>query len=374
MISGEFSEDLLSRSNELKSGETPMNYFLLAQDEELTFGQIAGIVALVFLLVVIYIFLSYFKLYIQCKLTRAGIGFMDLITMTFKKIPVSMIVQSKIMAVKADLTEAEGVTLSALNSHHLAGGNVPIVIRALIAARKAKIISLTFQEAMAIDRAGRNVLEAVQTSVYPKVIDCPSLDSGKSKLDAVAKDGIELYVRARVTVRANLQQLVGGATEETITARVGEGIISAIGSASSHKEVLENPDVISKKVLADRLDSQTAFEIVSIDIADIDVGGNIGAKLQADQAEADTKVARAKAEGRRAMAVALEQEKEASIQESKAQLISAKAEVPMAISDAFNSGKLGIMDYYRLTNIQADTEMRTSFANGPVQEELSVEA
>lgn len=374
MISGEFSEDLLSRSNELKSGETPMNYFLLAQDEKLTFGQIAGIVALVFLLVVIYIFLSYFKLYIQCKLTRAGIGFMDLISMTFKKIPVSMIVQSKIMAVKADLTEAEGVTLSALNSHHLAGGNVPIVIRALIAARKAKIISLTFQEAMAIDRAGRNVLEAVQTSVYPKVIDCPSLDSGKSKLDAVAKDGIELYVRARVTVRANLQQLVGGATEETITARVGEGIISAIGSASSHKEVLENPDVISKKVLADRLDSQTAFEIVSIDIADIDVGGNIGAKLQADQAEADTKVARAKAEGRRAMAVALEQEKEASIQESKAQLISAKAEVPMAISDAFNSGKLGIMDYYRLTNIQADTEMRTSFANGPVQEELSVEA
>ena len=374
MISGDFSEDLLSRSNELKSGETPMNYFLLAQDEELTFGQIAGIVALVFLLVVIYIFLSYFKLYIQCKLTRAGIGFMDLISMTFKKIPVSMIVQSKIMAVKADLTEAEGVTLSALNSHHLAGGNVPIVIRALIAARKAKIISLTFQEAMAIDRAGRNVLEAVQTSVYPKVIDCPSLDSGKSKLDAVAKDGIELYVRARVTVRANLQQLVGGATEETITARVGEGIISAIGSASSHKEVLENPDVISKKVLADRLDSQTAFEIVSIDIADIDVGGNIGAKLQADQAEADTKVARAKAEGRRAMAVALEQEKEASIQESKAQLISAKAEVPMAISDAFNSGKLGIMDYYRLTNIQADTEMRTSFANGPVQEELSVEA
>ena len=374
MISGEFSEDLLSRSNELKSGETPMNYFLLAQDEELNFGQIAGIVALVFLLVVIYIFLSYFKLYIQCKLTRAGIGFMDLISMTFKKIPVSMIVQSKIIAVKADLTEAEGVTLSALNSHHLAGGNVPIVIRALIAARKAKIISLTFQEAMAIDRAGRNVLEAVQTSVYPKVIDCPSLDSGKSKLDAVAKDGIELYVRARVTVRANLQQLVGGATEETITARVGEGIISAIGSASSHKEVLENPDVISKKVLADRLDSQTAFEIVSIDIADIDVGGNIGAKLQADQAEADTKVARAKAEGRRAMAVALEQEKEASIQESKAQLISAKAEVPMAISDAFNSGKLGIMDYYRLTNIQADTEMRTSFANGPVQEELSVEA
>jgi uncharacterized protein YqfA (UPF0365 family) len=359
--------------SKLFEGKTSMNYYLLAQEGKLGVTEIALIVALVFLLVVLYIFLSYFKLYIQCKLTRAGIGFADLISMTFKKIPVSMIVQSKIMAVKADLTEDEGVTLSALNSHHLAGGNVPLVIRALIAARKAKIVSLGFKEAMAIDRAGRNVLEAVQTSVYPKVIDCPSLDSGKAKLDAVAKDGIELYVRARVTVRANLQQLVGGATEETITARVGEGIISAIGSASSHKEVLENPDVISKKVLSDRLDSQTAFEIVSIDIADIDVGGNIGAKLQADQAEADTKVARARAEGRRAMAVASEQEKEASVQESKAQLISAKAEVPMAISDAFNSGNLGIMDYYRITNIQADTEMRTSFAKGPAPEESTLE-
>ena len=219
-----------------------MNYFLFAEENGFDILQIAGMVVLVFLLVVMYIVLSYFKLYIQCKLTRAGIGFVDLISMTFKKIPVSMIVQSKIMAVKADLTEEEGVTLSALNAHHLAGGNVPLVIRSLIAARKAKIISLTFQEAMAIDRAGRNVLEAVQTSVYPIVIDCPSLDSGKSKLDAVAKDGIELYVRARVTVRANLQQLVGGATEETITARVGEGIISAIGSASSHKEVLEDPE------------------------------------------------------------------------------------------------------------------------------------
>ena len=351
-----------------------MNYFLFAEENGFDILQIAGMVVLVFLLVVMYIVLSYFKLYIQCKLTRAGIGFVDLISMTFKKIPVSMIVQSKIMAVKADLSEEEGVTLSALIAHHLAGGNVPLVIRSLIAARKAKIISLTFQEAMAIDRAGRNVLEAVQTSVYPKVIDCPSLDSGKSKLDAVAKDGIELYVRARVTVRANLQQLVGGATEETITARVGEGSISAIGSASSHKEVRENPDVISKKVLADRLDSQTDFEIVSIDIADIDVGDNIGAKLQADQAEADTQVARAQAEGRRAMAVALEQEKEASIQESKAQLISAKAEVPMAISDAFNSGRLGIMDYYRITNIQADTEMRTSFASESQQEDLLVDS
>lgn len=373
MIGMKFPHYKVRVFSKLFEGETSMNYYLLAQEGKLGVTEIALIVALVFLLVVLYIFLSYFKLYIQCKLTRAGIGFADLISMTFKKIPVSMIVQSKIMAVKADLTEDEGVTLSALNSHHLAGGNVPLVIRALIAARKAKIVSLGFKEAMAIDRAGRNVLEAVQTSVYPKVIDCPSLDSGKAKLDAVAKDGIELYVRARVTVRANLQQLVGGATEETITARVGEGIISAIGSASSHKEVLENPDVISKKVLSDRLDSQTAFEIVSIDIADIDVGGNIGAKLQADQAEADTKVARARAEGRRAMAVASEQEKEASIQESKAQLISAKAEVPMAISDAFNSGNLGIMDYYRITNIQADTEMRTSFAKGPAPEESTLE-
>ena len=320
------------------------------------------IAALVILLVAAYIFFSYFRLYIQCKLTRAGIGFMDLLSMTFKKIPVNMIVKSKIMAVKADLTEDQGVTVDALCAHHLSGGNVSLVIRSLIAARKAKIIKLTFIEAMAIDRAGRNVLESVQTSVYPKVIDCPSPSSGKKTLDAVARDGIQLRVKARVTVRSNLQQLIGGASEETIMARVGEGIVSAIGSVDTYSKVLENPDLISRAVLAKNLDSQTAFEIVSIDIADIDVGTNIGARLQADQAEADTRVARARAEGRRAMAVAAEQEQIAAIAESEAELVKAEATVPESISAALNSGRLSIMDYYRIRNIQADTKMRTSFS------------
>jgi uncharacterized protein YqfA (UPF0365 family) len=331
-----------------------------------------AIAALVILLVVSYIFFSYFRLYIQCKLTRAGIGFMDLLSMTFKKIPVNMIVQCKIMAVKADLTEEQGITVDALCSHHLAGGNVPIVIRSLIAARKAKIIKLTFIEAMAIDRAGRNVLESVQTSVYPKVIDCPSPNSGKRTLDAVARDGIQLQVKARVTVRSNLQQLIGGASEETIMARVGEGIVSAIGSVDTYSKVLENPDLISRTVLAKNLDSQTAFEIVSIDIADIDVGTNIGARLQADQAEADTRVARARAEGRRAMAVAAEQEQIAAIAESEAELVKAEATVPKSIAEALNSHRLSIMDYYRIRNIQADTKMRTSFSS-TVQDSASVD-
>jgi uncharacterized protein YqfA (UPF0365 family) len=330
------------------------------------------IAALVILLVVSYIFFSYFRLYIQCKLTRAGIGFMDLLSMTFKKIPVNMIVQCKIMAVKADLTEDEGVTVDALCAHHLSGGNVSLVIRSLIAARKAKIIKLTFIEAMAIDRAGRNVLESVQTSVYPKVIDCPSPSSGKKTLDAVARDGIQLQVKARVTVRSNLQQLIGGASEETIMARVGEGIVSAIGSVDTYSKVLENPDLISRTVLAKNLDSQTAFEIVSIDIADIDVGTNIGARLQADQAEADTRVARARAEGRRAMAVAAEQEQIAAIAESEAELVKAEATVPKSIAEALNSHRLSIMDYYRIRNIQADTKMRTSFSS-TVQDSASVD-
>ena len=224
------------------------------------------------------------------------------------------------------------------------------------------MINLDFKLARAIDLAGRNVLEAVQTSVYPKVIDCPAQDSPRATLDAVAKNGIQLKVKARVTVRANLQQLIGGATEETIIARVGEGIVSAIGSADTHTEVLENPDRISKAVLARRLDSQTAFEIVSIDIADIDVGDNIGARLQADQAEADTRVARANAEGRRAMAVAREQEMVAQIEESRAQLVEAEAEIPRAMAEAFETGSLGINDYYKLRNLQADTEMRRAIA------------
>jgi uncharacterized protein YqfA (UPF0365 family) len=273
------------------------------------------------------------------------------------------------MATQAGLDDPE-LTVGALEAHYLAGGNVQQVIRALIAAKKAKTISLTFREATAIDLAGRDVLESVQTSVYPKVIDCPPRGAAKPSLDAVAKDGIQLKVRARVTVRANLQQLIGGATEETIIARVGEGIVSAIGSADDHKAVLENPDVISKAVLVKKLDSQTAFEIVSIDIADIDVGANIGARLQADQAEADTAVARANAEGKRAAAVAEEQEMQAEIAKSQAEVVEAQADVPRAMAEAFRSGKLLVMDYYRLQNVNADTDMRKALAGHSQESEL----
>jgi uncharacterized protein YqfA (UPF0365 family) len=273
-----------------------------------------------------------------------------------------VIVRAKIMAVQAGISDDQGVTTKGLEAHYLANGNVPLVIQALIAANKAKLVDLDFRLAAAIDLAGRNVLEAVQTSVYPKVIDCPSRGSGRDTLDGVARNGIQLKVKARVTVRANLRQLIGGATEETIVARVGEGIVSAIGSAETHSAVLAQPDRISKTVLARRLDAQTAFEIVSIDIADIDVGDNIGARLLADQAEADVRVFRAKAEGRRAMAVAEEQENIAKIEENRAKVIEAEAEVPKAISQAFREAKLGILDYYKLRNVQADTEMRTAIA------------
>ncbi len=317
---------------------------------------------LIFFLVLIVALARFFRLYVQSVATGAGIGLFDLVFMTFRKIDPRIIVHSKIMAVQAGLDDREGITTKALESHYLAGGNVPLVVRSIIAANKAKIIDLSFKLATAIDLAGRNVLEAVQTSVYPKVIDCPARGANRQTLDAVAKNGIQLQVRARVTVRANLNQLIGGATEETIIARVGEGIVSAIGSAATHSDVLANPDRISKAVLARKLDSQTAFEIVSIDIADIDVGDNIGARLQADQAEADTRVAQAKAEGRRAMAVAQEQENVAQIEESRAALVEAEAEVPRAIAQAFEQGTLGIMEYYRLRNIQADTDMRRAIA------------
>jgi uncharacterized protein YqfA (UPF0365 family) len=338
--------------------------YLLANDVDgkTTVGIIVGVILLVILLVIGGVFARYFRLWIQCVLTNASVTIWDLLGMTFRKVNPTVIVRSKIMAVQAGITEENGVTSKALEAHYLAGGNVPLVIRALIAAQKAKTIQLSFREATAIDLAGRNVLEAVQTSVYPKVIDCPGKASGRTTLDAVAKNGIQLKVKARVTVRANLQQLIGGATEETIIARVGEGIVSAIGSAETHAQVLENPDLISKAVLARKLDSQTAFKIVSIDIADIDVGDNIGARLQADQAEADTRVARAQAEGRRAMAVAREQEKIAAIEESRAKLVEAEAEVPKAMAEAFRSAKLGVMDYYKLRNVQADTDMRKSIA------------
>lgn len=313
-------------------------------------------------LIVFAIFARYFRLWIQSKSTGAQVGIFDLLGMTFRKVNPTVIVRSKIMAVQAGLNEQTGITSKSLEAHYLAGGNVPLVIRAIIAANKAKTIDLPFKLATAIDLAGRNVLEAVQTSVYPKVIDCPGRSSGRQTLDAVAKNGIQLKVKARVTVRANLNQLIGGATEETIIARVGEGIVSAIGSAESHTEVLENPDRISKAVLARRLDSQTAFEIVSIDIADIDVGDNIGARLQADQAEADTRRARARAEGQRAMAVAREQEMIAQIEESRSKLVEAEAQVPLAIAEAFRTGSLGILDYYKLRNVQADTDMRVAIA------------
>ncbi len=346
--------------------ETMLNLSLLAQQQEIDnttmFGLLAAIMVFGVLLVFLFVFTRYFGLWIQSQLTRANITFFNLLGMTFRKVNTRAIVRSKIMATQAGLVDPE-LTVEALEAHYLAGGNVQQVIRALIAAKKAKTISLTFREATAIDLAGRDVLESVQTSVYPKVIDCPPRGSSKPSLDAVAKDGIQLKVKARVTVRANLQQLIGGATEETIIARVGEGIVSAIGSAENHKAVLENPDVISKAVLAKRLDSQTAFEIVSIDIADIDVGANIGARLQADQAEADTQVARARAEGKRASAVAEEQENQAKIQDSKASVVLAQAAVPRAMAEAFRTGKLNILDYYKLQNVNADTEMRRSLAS-----------
>ena len=295
------------------------------------------------LLAVLFVFAllaRYLRLWVQSYASNAGIGLFDLVAMSFKKINPTVIVRSKIMAVQAGLGDASGVTRQALEAHYLAGGRVPLVVQALIAANKAKMTDLDFKLATAIDLAGRDVREAVQTSVYPKVIDCPGKNSGRESLDAVAKNGIQLKVKARVTVRTNLNQLIGGATEETIIARVGEGIVSAIGSAERHSDVLENPDVISKTVLARRLDANTAFEIVSIDIADIDVGANIGARLQADQAEADTRVARAKAEERRSVAIAREQEMKASVSENRARLLEAESLVPKSIGEAYRAGRL----------------------------------
>lgn len=280
------------------------------------------------------------------------IGLPQLIFMRIRRVPPRVIVESLVTATKAGIA----LTANDLETHFLAGGNVPNVIKALISADKANI-ALTFKQATAIDLAGRDVFEAVQTSVNPQVINTPNVA-------AVAQDGIQLIAKARVTLRANIAQLVGGAGEETILARVGEGIVTSIGSSRSHKEVLENPDKISKLVLSKGLDAGTAFEILSIDIADIDVGANIGAKLQIDQANADLKVAEAKAEERRAMAVANEQEMKAKAQEARAKVIEAEAEIPKSIAEAFRSGNLGIMDYYKMKNIQADTGMRDSIAGG----------
>lgn len=283
------------------------------------------------------------------------IGMIKLVIMRIRKIPPRLVTDGIINLHRAGL---DFVTSEELETHFLAGGNVSNVVDALIAADKANI-TLNFKTATAIDLAGRDVKEAVQTSVYPKVIDCP-IDG---KVSAVAKDGIELKAKARVTVRTNIDQLVGGATDETIIARVGQGIVSAIGSSSTYKTVLENPDDISRAVLTKGLDSGTAYAILSIDIADVDVGKNVGANLETDQAEADKKVAQAKAESRRAMAVATEQEMKARVQEMRSKVIEAEAEVPKAMAHAFRDGNLGIMDYYRMQNIKSDTDMRQSISD-----------
>jgi uncharacterized protein YqfA (UPF0365 family) len=317
-------------------------------------GSIGLTVALlVGALILIWVILYFIPvgLWFRAVISEVRISLIKLVVMRWRRVPPGMIVDALITAVKAGLT----LTSDQLEAHYLAGGNVVNVTKALISADKANI-QLDFNAAAAIDLAGRDVFEAVQMSVIPKVLETPPVT-------AVAKDGIQLVAKARVTVRASIRQLVGGAGEDTVLARVGEGVVSSIGSAASHKEVLENPDIISKTVLKKGLDSGTAFEILSIDIADVDIGKNIGAELQTDQAEADKNVAQAKAEERRSMAIALEQEMKAKAQEARAKVIEAEAEVPLAMSEAFRSGNLGIMDYYKMKNIQADTEMRDSISN-----------
>lgn len=332
-----------------------MNLVIAAANWGWTVGiAIAGLV----LLAVIIFSLNFLSLFIQSWSSGAYISPMNLIFMRLRNINPRLIVQAYIQVVRAKLPNIDTDTLE---THYLAGGDVINVINALIAAKNAKI-DLDFNKAAAIDLAGRDVCEAVRTSVNPKVIDCPNPASGRQTIDAVAKDGIQLRAKARVTVKADIDKLIGGAIEETIIARVGEGIVTTIGSATSHKEVLENPDSISKRVLSKGLDSGTAFQILSIDIADVDVGENIGARLQADQAEADKRVAQAKAEMRRAAAVALEQEMMAKVQEMQAKVIEAEAEVPLAMAASFRDGNLGILDYYRMENIKADTAMRESIS------------
>ncbi len=306
---------------------------------------IMGIIILAVIVMLLFVGSS-IKLWLQALVSGAHVGLLNIVFMRFRKVPPKLIVESKIMAVKAGLP----VSTDDLETHFLAGGNVARVIQALIAADKANI-SLGFNQSAAIDLAGRDVLEAVQMSVNPKVIETP-------KISAMAKDGIQLTAIARVTVRANIDRLVGGAGADTILARVGEGIVSTIGSATSHKEVLENPDSISKTVLSKGLDSGTAYEILSIDIADVDVGKNIGADLETDRAEADKKIAQAKAEERRAMAYAAEQEMKAKVEEMRAKVVEAEAQIPLAMAEAFRSGNLGIMDYYKMKNVMADTQMR----------------
>ncbi len=321
----------------------------------------ANIFVIIVLLLVVFIITvviaKFGLIWVRAFSAGVSINWFTLIGISIRRVSPSIIVDCRVIAVKAGLA----ISYEEIETHVLSGGRVINVVQALVMANKAKI-PLDWQHACAIDLAGRDVLDAVRTSTHPKVIDVPASKNPDDFISAIAKDGIQLKVKARVTVRTNLRQLIGGAVEETIVARVGEGIVTSIGSAHNHKDVLENPDRISKTVLAKGLDSGTAFEILSIDIADIDVGQNIGAQLQSDQAEANKKVAQAKAEERRAMAVALAQEMSAKVEENRAQVVLAEAEVPRAISEAFRSGRLGVMDYYQMRNLQADTEMRRTLA------------
>lgn len=335
---------------------------VLAADDYSTLTLVLSLGALFFLLIGVAIFFRYVGLWIQCRMTRADISFAQLVLMSLRKVNSSVIVHSKIMAVQSGITSKYPISTRELQAHYLAGGNVPNVIKALIAAYRAQI-DIDWQTAQAIDLAGRDLLEAVRTSVNPKVIDCPDTSKSRGPLEAMAGDGIQVMVRARVTVRSNLKQLVGGATEETIIARVGQGIVQAIGLTENYKIVLENPDRISKLVLTQGLEAQTAFEIVSIDIADIDVGKNIGARLQAEQAEADMRIAEAKAEEKRAQALAEQQEMLAQVQENRAKLVLAEAEIPLGIAASLGANRLGLLDYFDFQNLNADTEMRTRIAS-----------
>ncbi len=317
-----------------------------------------GIVALIGFFVIVFL-LQFLSLYVQALTSNASVGLLDMVGMKLRKVDIRTVVINRIRAVKSGMD----IPTNALETHYLAGGRVSNVVSAMIAARGAKI-ELPFSTAAAIDLAGRDILEAVHTSVNPKVIDCPAITSPRPTIDAVARNGIQLKAKARVTVRTNIARLVGGATEETIIARVGQGIVSTIGSAADHKDVLQNPDEISRKVMASGLDAGTAYEILSIDIADIDVGENVGAKLQADQAQSNKQMAQAEAEKRRALAVAEEQEFKAQEQKNRALVVLAEAEVPRALAEAFRNGNLGIMDFYRMKNMQADTAMRGAIAGG----------
>ena len=322
---------------------------------EIGWGTVALIVLAFAAVIVVGILSQFFGLYIRAYVSGARVGLSDLVGMRLRKVNTLAIVNSRIQAHRAGLQ----ISTAEMESHYLAGGNVQRVINAMIAATKANI-DIPWKTATAIDLAGRDILDAVQTSVNPKVIDVPNPTFGQPTIDGVAQDGIQLRVKARVTVRTNIKSLVGGATEETVIARVGEGIVNAIGTAEDYKHVLKNPDSISKAVLNKGLDANTAFEILSIDIAEITVGENIGAKLAADRAESDKRRFQAEAEQRRAMAVANEQENVAKQAENRAQVVLAEAEVPRAIADAFRSGNLGVLDYYKLRNIQADTTMRSA--------------